>query len=114
MSRPTLLSQSPPNLSENIRQVTQVNADAARVDSGYAKRAYFAIAMEYDLISDHQQYESAMGLWQAITRSNKIHVYVYDDRLKDYLRDEYDKVIRYDGKNIDEHKIGGHQSIFRK
>lgn len=75
--------------------------------SSVARSLYIFLAKKFDLISDRIQYLGAKILWQSIAKDSPINVYVFDESIKDYLRDEQGRIILYNGSNIDDGDIWG-------
>jgi hypothetical protein len=94
-------------LNEKRKQIKMVNTDKHFTRFGIANDVYVFIATKFDLISDRIQYKGAKALWKAIARQKRINVYVFDESLKDYLRDEQGHIILYNGSNIDDDDIWG-------
>lgn len=103
-----------PTQLSKVLQVSMVNIQKNEEEQGYAKKVYSVLASLFDLVSDHEQYLGAQGLWKSLARSTA-NVYVFDGRKKDYIRDSTERVVRYNGTNIRDKDIWGttatHKSI---
>lgn len=95
-----------PKIKKTI-QVELVNASSEFTEKGYAKKAYLEITKHYTLVSDSEQFIASKRLWQSIAREPEVNVYIYDSFEEDFLRNEEDSIISYNGKNIDEKEIWG-------
>lgn len=95
------------------QQISMVNVSSLYAERGNTKLVYTAIANKLDLVSDNEQYLGAQGLWKSLARSSDINVYVFDGRIKDYVRDSSGKIIKYNGKNIDDKEIWGSKDSYR-
>jgi len=91
----------------NYQQVSMVNTSKEFADKGRAKLVYTEIAKKVDLVSDHEQYLGAKGLWKSLARESDVNVYVFDGRTKDYIRDEDGTIKRYNGNNLQDSAIWG-------
>ena len=104
-----------PHQLENYQQVSMVNVSKEFAERGYTKEIYNLIAKTIDLVSDHEQFLGAKGLWKSLARDSDINVYVFNGNLNDYVRDEFGKIIKYNSSNLKDKMIWGstfeHKSI---
>lgn len=82
---------------DDYQQVSMVRVSTGFKNEGVARTAYTEIAKRVDLVSDHEQYLSAQGLWKSLARNNVVNVYVYSN----------EKYQSYNGKNISDKQIWG-------
>lgn len=104
-----------PKQLKNVYQVVMVMVDKRFAEQRIALQTYVAIAKRFDLVSDYQQYLGAKALWKSLARRDDVNVYVFDGNNNDYMSDISGKIIKYNGKNIDDMHIWGqaehHKSI---
>lgn len=91
----------------NYQQVSMVNTAKGFTEKGNAKLVYNEIAKSVDLVSDHEQYLGAEGLWKSLARESDINVYVFEGFKNDYIRDTSGKLKKYNGSNIKDENIWG-------
>lgn len=97
----------PAHLDSNYLQVSMVNITKGSEEQGITKETYLAVIANFDLVSDHEQYFGAQGLWKALARRSEVNIYVYDG--KDYVR-ENGTIVRYNGKNLADFVIWGQRT----
>ena len=105
-TRTTPYPVEPTQLS-SPHQISMVNIASGEEEKGLTKKVYNTVAQMLDLVSDHEQYLGAQGLWKSLARSSDVNIYIFDGRIKDYIRDEAGKIIKYNGKNITDSQIWG-------
>jgi hypothetical protein len=96
----------PTGLDDTL-QVSMVHVAKGEEEQGLTKKVYAVLASLFDLVSDHEQYLGAQGLWKSLARSSGVNVYVFDGNQKDYVRDASGKALKYNGANIPDDKIWG-------
>lgn len=87
------------DLGDEYYQVSMVNVQKKLAESGITKKVYNAIAKLAPLVSDHEQYLGAKGLWKSLARDSDVNVYVFNCDEKTYTK--------YDSKNVDDYLIWG-------
>jgi hypothetical protein len=92
---------------EDYHQVSMVSVSKEYALTGNAKAVYEQIAKKVPLVSDHEQYIGAQGLWKSLARSSDVFIYVFNSEVQDYIRDQADKIVKYNSKNIEDDKIWG-------
>lgn len=103
---------SDPTQLDDMMQVAMVNVAAGLKLEGITKLTY-TIAIEHlDLVSDHEQYLGAQGLWKSLAKNSKANIYVFDCTINDYLRDK-DGIVKYNGKNISDNTIWGSSELHK-
>lgn len=107
------LPMIPTGLSKCL-QVTMVHTSLGEEQRGIATFVYTTIASRIALVSDHEQYLGAQGLWKGLARRNDIPVYVFDCGRRDYFRDYKKVLIKYNGQNIRDNDIWGKAEDYRK
>lgn len=112
-TRPVAYPVQPTGLDGDSYQVSMVTVTAGEEERTLAKRVYNAVASKLSLISDHEQYLAAQGLWKSLARESDVHVYVFDGAAKDYMRNSNNTIIRYSGANIPDDKIWGSKEMYR-
>ena len=104
--RKTPYPVEPTQLSSPL-QISMVNISSGEEERGLTKKVYNTVGQLLDLVSDHEQYLGAQGLWKSLARSSDVNIYIFDGRIKDYIRDESGKIIKYNDKNITDSQIWG-------
>jgi hypothetical protein len=102
-----------PTLIDNVLQVSMVNVVKGEEDKGLTKSVYNVIGSLVDLVSDHEQYLGAKGLWKSLARSSDVNVYVFDGNKKDYVRNKNGQIVKYNGNNISDTTIWGSEIEFK-
>ena len=106
-ARENIYPGAPTQLSK-FQQVSMVNISKEMSEQGITKSVYNSIAQHFDLISDHEQFLGAKGLWKSLARESSINVFIFDCSKNDYFRDSINSVpLKYNGKNIDTNEIWG-------
>jgi hypothetical protein len=105
-TRETIYPAEPTQLDEML-QVAMVNVSKGQEENGITKKVYEIAAQAINLVSDHEQYLGAKGLWKSLARSSDVNVYVFDGNVKDYIRGVDGKIVKYNGRNISDHDIWG-------
>jgi len=96
-----------PTQVADYRQVSMVSVSKEYGLTGNTKAVYEQIAKRGPLVSDHEQYLGAQGLWKSLARSSDVNVYVFNGEAGDYMRDKAGMIIKYNSKNIEDDKIWG-------
>lgn len=94
----------------DYQQVSMVNVTKEFANEGKTKLVYSEIAKNTDLVSDHEQYLGAKGLWKSLARESDVNVYVFNGKIKDYMRDEDNNIKKYNGSNIHDNEIWGNST----
>lgn len=103
----------PTQLGSDYQQVSFVRVSKGYESEGNPKLVYNEIAKHIDLVSDHEQYLGGQGLWKSLARESDVNVYVFDGRIKDYIRDETGKPKKYNSSNISAKKIWASKETYR-
>lgn len=88
-----------PKLIGEYLQVSMVLIDGRFAEEGITKAVYELIASRIALVSDHEQYLGAKGLWKSLARSSRIAVTIFDGNNGTYTP--------YNSTNINDKKIWG-------
>lgn len=62
----------------------------------------------FNIVSDYTQYNGGKAIWKKLARESnarKCCVRVWSDKLSDWLRDDTNNIIKYDGNNLDDETI---------
>lgn len=102
-----------PNNLSNYEQVSMVNVSKDFAERGFTKLVYNSIAKKINIVSDHEQYLGAKGLWKSLARDSDVNIYIFDGRIKDYVRDDNGNIMKYNGKNINDSDIWGSTEKYR-
>jgi hypothetical protein len=97
----------------NYQQISMVNVSNEFNNQGNTKAVYSQITKKISLVSDHEQYLGAKGLWKSLARESDINVYVFDGNRRDYIRNLNGEIVKYNGQNIKEESIWGQSSNHR-
>lgn len=98
--------QVQPTQLGDVRQVSMVHITKGEEEQGLTKRVYALVSQLFDLVSDHEQYLGAQGIWKSLARNSNSNVYVFDGRRGDYIRGENGRPLK-NGKNIHDDDIWG-------
>lgn len=90
----------------NYQQVSMVRTSTEFTDHGGAKLVYDEIARCTDLVSDHEQYQGAKGLWKSLARDSDVNIYIFEGLANSYIS-ENGIPKKYNGINIHDRNIWG-------
>lgn len=96
-----------PKKLTNILQISMVNVESGEEEKGITKRVYNFIGSKFDLVSDHEQYLGAQGLWKSLAKSSNLNVYIYNGLIDNYIRDKHNVILKYNSSNIPSNIIWG-------
>lgn len=104
-----IISKLPDDMIGHMLQIDRVATIPAYESFGIASMMYAHLVNKgYVVISDTIQYRGGMRLWKKIARnslSNDYIVHIYDRQINDYLRDEHNQILTYDGNNLPDDNI---------
>lgn len=97
---------SPSQINPPLIQVSGVAVANSFDREGIATSLYEALCWTgVSIISDYWQYSGGKSLWKAVSKRGKVNVYIFDNKTGEFLRDEEEKVITYNGSNVEDRII---------
>lgn len=95
-------------ISKNQLQVSAVKVIKTFKGYGISSFVYLQLLKDYNyIISDNYQFEDGLQLWKKLAKNSNFdyQVTIWDNILKDFIRDYNRTIIKYNSKNIDDYEI---------